>query len=73
MEKETKTNWISIMNKLPLNGSLVLTKIESNTMGDWCFINRIYHNGKWIVLEKKYEKFNEDKYNPTHWSDFIEA
>jgi hypothetical protein len=66
-DKEIKYIWISVSEQLPPVGIIVETKIQSDSMGDWCFIKRTFNGEHWKVINDDYTEFNEIRFNPTHW------
>lgn len=63
----TIRGWIAVSEAIPLDGHRVETKIVSESVGDWCYIPRIYSNGCWNVADIKYQEFDQIKFTPTHW------
>jgi hypothetical protein len=59
--------WTAAKEKLPPTGLVVRTKIESDAMGEWCFIDRFYQDGRWHVSDKSHTQFEDTQHDPTHW------
>ena len=61
--------WHAVKDHMPPVGLVVNTKIDSDNMGEWCFIERFYQEGKWYVKNQEHAQFEDSQYDPTHWQN----